>query len=245
MNYQDRVRGPGGPIKRARDSAGADAFDFRFLGLLIGRVTENKDPEKQNRIKVRLQFQQEDDSAEMQTGWLSQITNFAGPTDLKRGRVFGVDWPLPEVGSLVCVFFNGGNIYDGYYWGQPRYQEGNHGAPELEKDDHKDWSFRLDLQNGLSLGVDTEGNAELVVPGHLRVKLQSDAFVSARGEYTLSSTNIQLDAKAVLRLLGVTIDHSPYPRPDQKVEIRQRTIDMYEGPPGRKDPGIGKVPDLE
>lgn len=245
MHYRDNTR-PDGVIRRGVHSAQNEAFDGRFLGLLLARVTDIKDRDRQRRIRARLQFQSEDGKKDsLQTGWLWRVTDFFGPTDMRRGRRFGVDWPLPEVGSLVVVFFNGGNVHDGYYVGQPNYWEGETGAPELEKDKHPDWNFRVDLQNGFSLGVDTEGNVELVVPGTFRVKLQTDAEVTARGEMSIAGTNLELNAKAVLRLLGVTTDHTPYPRPDEAGEIRERAIDMYAGPPGRKDPKIGKIPDIE
>jgi hypothetical protein len=244
MNYRDNVR-PDGIIRRGLHSAQQEHFDGRFIGMMIGRVTDINDPDRQRRIKVRLQFQQEEKTAEMQTGWLWRFTMFSGPTNMGRGRVFGDDWPMPEVGSLVGVFFNGGNVHDGYWFGQPWYLEGNTGAPELEKDKHPDWSFRIALQNGWEFGIDTEGNEYKVTPGNYRHKIQCAAHISARGPMTMLSTKLRHVSLSVLRLLGVTIDQQNAPHPDEHGELREMQIDAMSGPPGRKDPGIGKITDIE
>jgi hypothetical protein len=218
--------------------------DGRMFGLYYARVTDNKDKEKHNRIRVQLHWQEEEGQA-FETGWLTQLTQFAGPTNMKRGRVFGMDWPVPEVGSLVVVGFIGGNIHDGIYLGQPRSLENNYGAPRVEKDKHIDWSLRCALQNGFEFGCDTEGNAYMYVPGNLRVKIQCEGHISSRGPLSFVSSKLRLLALSVLRLLGVTIDQTNYPRPAEAAELREMMIDAFKGPPGRKDPQIGKVPDLE
>jgi len=79
MNYRDSQR-PTDIICRGHNSAQNDAFDNRFIGMLVGRVTRIDDPDKQRRIKVHFQFQQDENVAEMESGWLWQITNFCGPT---------------------------------------------------------------------------------------------------------------------------------------------------------------------
>lgn len=220
-------------------------MDGSLFGIYLGRVTNIDDPLKHNRIKVRFQFQFDDEAAEMESDWLGEFTLWAGPTNMKRGRVFGFDKPLPEVGSLVGLFFNGGDIHDGWWFGQPRYLQDDTGAPRVEKDRHKDWSLRASLQNGFEFGVDTDGNTYMVVPGNLRVKVQVDTFLSSRGKFTILSSVQRLLALGVLRLLGVTIDQSHYPRPDEKEDIREMTIDALKGPPGRKDPKIGKIKEID
>lgn len=246
MNYKHRNHGRGDVIRRGLNSAQNDAFDGRFLGTWIGRVTNIDDPDRQNRVRARLQLQQEDGVAEMETGWLTQVVPFAGPTNMKRGRVFGMDWPLPEVGSLIVVSFNGGNVHDGYWHGQPRYREGGTGAPRLEKDDHKDWALRVALQNGFEFGVDTEGNAYMVVPGNLRVKVQCSAFLSARGVFTFVAAKVRGLAESVMRLIAATHDQVNYSRqPVEDPDLREMRIDAMDGVPGHQDPGIGKIGDTE
>jgi hypothetical protein len=236
---------PNSPLRKSIDALPDEGLDGRYYGVYLCRVTTIDDPLKHNRIKVRYHWLEEDDGPVMESGWVNQFTSFAGPTNMARGRVFGMDWPLPEVESLVGVFFDGGDLHRPWYFGQPRYLEDDTGAPRVEKDKHRDWSLRINLQNGFEFGVDTEGNVYLTIPGDLRVKGMCSAFISATSELIMSGTNVELDAKAVLRNRGVTADHIPYPRPDEKSEVRERTIDMYTGPPGREDPGIGTIEDME
>jgi hypothetical protein len=232
-------------LRRNKDSVQRDSGDGVMYGIVMGRVTDIKDPLKHNRIKARFQFQFDDETVEQESDWLGEFTLWAGPTNMNRGRVFGFDKPLPEVGSLVGIFFNGGDIHDGWWFGQPRYGQDDTGAPRVEKDKHTDWSLRASLQNGFEFGVDTDGNTYLVVPGNLRVKVQVDTFLSSRGKFSIIAATTRLLALGVLRLLGVTIDKTPYPRPDEKQELDEMMLDTMKGPPGRKDPKIGKIKELE
>jgi hypothetical protein len=222
-----------------------ESLDGRLFGIYMGRVTDIDDPLKHNRIKATFQFQFDVESAQMESDWLGEICLWAGPTNMERGRVFGFDKPLPEVGSLVGIFFNGGDIHDGWWFGQPRYGQDDTGAPRVEKDKHRDWSLRASLQNGFEFGVDTDGNTYMVVPGNLRVKVQVDTFLSSRGKFSIAALTSRYIALGVLRLLGVTIDKTPYPRSDEAQELREMTIDALKGPPGRKDPKIGKIKELD
>jgi len=237
-------KGQGHPDAKRRLYGAADD-DERHSGFLSGihhaRVTNNKDPEKQGRIKVRYNWMDET----QESGWVGQHSNTGlGPTNLQRGRVFGMDWPLPEVGSMVSIYFANGDVYDPWYFGAPRYQEGGTGVPDLEKDDKRDWSLRFALQNGAECGFDTEGNFYLVC-NQMRVLVRGSAHISAVGVITILATKVRALAMSVLRLFGVTIDQSNYPRPEEKAEVREMMIDAMKQPPGRQDPGIGKISDLE
>ncbi|MBI3654079.1 MAG: hypothetical protein HY231_23865 [Acidobacteria bacterium] len=227
------------------NAAQGEYLDGRFFGFQWGRVTDNQDPEFQGRIIANLEWLEEEGS-EFETGWLTRIVPWAGPTKMERGRRFAFDGPLPEVGSVVIVAFINGNPADGCYFGQPMYFENDTGAPELEKDEHRDWSLRISLQNGFELMVDTEGNAAFVIPGNMMIKGNGNTVqISSRGEVIVMGTDATIEGKSVLKLRGVTIDQTNYPRPEEAEEVRQRTIEMYKGPPGRKDPGIKKIPRLE
>ena len=216
-------------------------IDGRLLGFQWGRVTDNKDPEKQGRVIANLEWLEEE-GAEFETGWLTRIVPWAGPTKMARGRKFAFDGPLPEVGSVVVVGFINGNPADGIYLGQPMYFEDETGSPELTKDKHRDWSLRISLQNGFEIMVDTEGNAAFVIPGNTVIKtLGNSVTISSRGEAIVMATDVSIDAMSVLKLRGVTEDQTSYPRPEEKQEVRARTIEMYTGPPGKEDIGINKI----
>lgn len=164
---------------------------------------------------------------------------------MARGRKFGIDWPLPEVGSLVAVVFDGGNPAHPWFLGQPRYQEGNFGAPDLDKDKHRDWSLRLSLQNGFEFCVDTDGNVVCVVPGNFNLKIMCDGVISARGVLFIMGVKLWMKALSVLRMLAPTKDEAPYPRSHERGMDRELTIEQMRPAPGEQDPKIGKVPDLE
>src|ERR1041384_4048610 len=229
-------------LSRASD----EEFRNRLLGIYFARVTNIDDPDKQGRIKAKFHWLEDDDAGEMESGWLARSVPFVGPTDMKRQRLVGMNWPLPEVCSLVVIGFNGGDVHDGIYLGQPEYHQDDVGAPPTDKDKHIDWSLRIALQNGFEFGVDTDGNAYMEIPGNLRVRGKCDVHVSAKGVLAMVAISaVRAVSASVLRLLGVTVDQTNYPRPDEATELREMMIDAAKGPPGRKDPGIGKIEDLE
>lgn len=58
------------PHSALRASLSDETFDGRMFGVYIARVTNNKDPEKQGRIKVRYHWLEEEGGAEMESGWV-------------------------------------------------------------------------------------------------------------------------------------------------------------------------------
>jgi hypothetical protein len=230
--------------RRARRGALSvqDENDEGFIyGLQWARVVDNKDPEMQGRVIGNLEWLEEGGS-DFESGWLTRIVPWAGPTKMARGRNFAFDGPLPEVGSIIAVEFVNGNPADGVYFGQPMYFEDETGAPELIKDKHRDWNLRISLQNGFEIMVDTEGNGSIIFPGNLNIKgLGNSLTISCRGETVLKGTDLSVEALSVLKLRGVTTDQTAYPRPEEKGEVRERTIEMMTGPPGKEDPGIKKI----
>ncbi|MEW6209820.1 MAG: hypothetical protein AB1631_15760 [Acidobacteriota bacterium] len=220
-----------------------DEFDDeRYYGLYEARVTDNRDPDNQGRVKAQVFFFEEEGEP-FESGWITRKTIFRGPTRLSRGRKFGDDWPLPEVGGIIYVQAVAGNKHNLVWDGMPGYQEGQYGAPDLDKDDHRDWSWRLDFQNGNSLGIDTEGNFEIVTTGHLVIKSQCGVKIEAVEEFSVTAPNAAIVA-AALQLLSVVTDQVDYPRPDQQEKIRTMLKQALTIQPGYKDPGINKVEDL-
>lgn len=225
-------------------SAQSEAFDGRMLDLYFARVTNNKDPERQGRIKVQLPWQEED-GRRQESGWITRIVTDAGPTRMARNRIFGDDPPLPEVNSVVLVGFEAGNPAVGVNLGQPRFLEGAYGAPDLEKDKYRDWSHRREYQSGTRWCIDSEGNVEITVVGGLRLKVQGPIEVTSGTSTTILSPDTIVAALAVLQLIGVTTDKVSYPRPEQAARLRELAIDSQKFEPGFEDVKIQKVPDLE
>jgi uncharacterized protein involved in type VI secretion and phage assembly len=71
---------------------------FHHTGLVVGDVTNIKDPEQMGRVKVRYPGL----SSEQESGWARVLTMGGGK---ERGMVF-----LPEVGDEVLVGFEGGDL---------------------------------------------------------------------------------------------------------------------------------------
>src|SRR5262245_11005888 len=80
----------------------------RFYGKYRGVVTENDDPDKQGRVRVKVAELFGDDV----TGWAMPCVPFAPPN---KGALY-----LPEVDSFVWVEFEGGDpsrpIWAGCFW---------------------------------------------------------------------------------------------------------------------------------
>jgi len=70
----------------------------KLYGVVVGVVTNNKDPENLGRVKVKFPWLQESD----ESYWARIATLMAGPD---RGTFF-----LPEVGDHVLVAFEHGDI---------------------------------------------------------------------------------------------------------------------------------------
>lgn len=75
-------------------------------GVIVGVITNNKDPEKLGRVKVKF-LSREDQQNE--TDWIRIASSQAGP---KRGNFF-----LPEVDDEVLLAFNEGNVHQPYVIG--------------------------------------------------------------------------------------------------------------------------------
>lgn len=86
--------------------------DMRLAFMHVGVVVDRDDPEKLNRVRVRIPGLIDPASAwarPMGTGWGGS----------RNRGIFGV----PRVGAEVAVFFNGGNVEQPFYmganWGKP------------------------------------------------------------------------------------------------------------------------------
>jgi uncharacterized protein involved in type VI secretion and phage assembly len=73
---------------------------MRYAGIVYGVVTQNKDPDRLNRIKVR--FPWLDNGDEQQAHWAQLLTPM-------EGKEFGW-YTLPDVDDVVCVVFMHGDI---------------------------------------------------------------------------------------------------------------------------------------
>ena len=235
----DAIRGPNHDLP--------NQGDLRFLGLIIGRVTSIDDPQQLRRIKVRFQFQEQG----QESGWLwDGRSPFGGPTQLSRGMVWGVDWPVPEVGCSVLCLFENGDIHNGFYIGVHRYASQGYGVPGIpgvgqSKDGRNDWSFRMAFPSGTHFGVDTEGSFTAVIAGNMAIKGLCNLIITAAGMWTIWGIKGRIVGKAVLKAISSAFHTTNYNSGDDP-DLRPLEKDAMTRVPGKADPGITlPIPDLE
>lgn len=201
------------------------------------------------RIKVQYDFGQDEGEGDViESDWLHSITDFSGPTKTDRGRVFGWDKPVPEVGAEVAVLLKHGDPADAYWFGQPNYGEGDTSAPGQFKGAFKDvdWAWRWADPSGYEEGCDVEGNHYQFIPGNDHIKVGCNRTVEVRGVYNICALYLGLIVLTVLRQIAAKFDISRYPRPEEAETLRKLLKEtMRPGGPVREDPGIGKIEPFE
>jgi phage baseplate assembly protein V len=194
-----------------------------FFGVATGIVTNNKDPKKLGRVKVKLPWLSDAD----ETPWARVLTPMAGK---ERGMFF-----LPEVDDEVLVAFQHGRMDDpvilGALW------NGKDTPPETN-DNGKNDKRTIKSRSGHIIRLDDTESAEkieildktgkntiVIDTAKNAVLINADADIaitSANGKITLSAQTIELNAKAdvkaeassglelkasgAMKLQGATID---------------------------------------
>jgi uncharacterized protein involved in type VI secretion and phage assembly len=94
-------------------SSGRDkeAQQSKIYGLVIGLVTDNKDPDKLGRIKVKFPWLADD----VVSHWARIVFPMGGQT--KDGTQFGGFWFIPQVDDEVLVGFQHGDVHFPYIIG--------------------------------------------------------------------------------------------------------------------------------
>ena len=132
---------PGGPRR--------DSLDHLQFGLHYGIVCQNTDPDKLDRIKVRLPW--------LDQGEVDQ-THFAQLVTPMEGKKFGW-YTLPDVGDVVIVMFIGGDtsqpVILGGIWSKPDF------SPEPNEDGKNNFrGYRS--RSGHRLILDDTGKTKVV-----------------------------------------------------------------------------------
>ncbi|TAK74770.1 MAG: phage tail protein [Aquabacterium sp.] len=173
----------------------------RCWGVVIGIVTNNRDPDGLHRVKLRFPWL----GAEDESNWARVATPMAGP-----GRGF---YALPEVDDEVLVAFDHGNVDHPYVVGSlwngqdaPPEDNGNGSNDHRSLTSRSGHLLRLDDTNGSERIeiVDKTGNNRIVIDSSangIRIEAQGDIeLTSSTGKVKISAVGIELASQA-----GVTV----------------------------------------
>jgi Uncharacterized protein conserved in bacteria len=179
----------------------ADKQGQRFLGITIGIVTNNQDPDGLGRIKVRLPYLSDEDESH----WARVVTPMAGND---RGLYF-----LPEVDDEVLVAFEQGIVEFPYVLGS--LWNGKDKAPEAN-DDGKNNFRTLKSRSGHVIRFDdTEGSEKIEIidgakktsitisssDGSINIVADADVTIqSSNGKLTLSGNGIEIKSQAGVKI---------------------------------------------
>lgn len=163
----------------------------RVTGVVVGVVTNNKDPDKLGRVKVKFPWLSDDD----ESNWARVAAPMAGK---KRGFFF-----LPEVEDEVLVAFDHGDVSSPFVLGA---LWNGKDAPPVTNDDGKN-NIRLiqsrsghivrltdeDGKEKIEIIDKSEKNSIVFDTSKNTITIKTDKDI----ELTASNGNIKLDAKAI------------------------------------------------
>jgi phage protein D/phage baseplate assembly protein gpV len=180
------------------------------LGLVIGVVTNNQDPEGLMRVRVRFPWLSDSD----ESAWARLVTPMAG-----NGRGFMY---IPEVDDEVVVAFEHGDIHRPYVLGAlwngkdapPLSQsQAVSGSGEVNKRIIKSRAGHIILLDDTSGAeeitiIDKTGNNKIVLhspDNSLQIKVQGDLTLEAQGKIILkAAAGMDMSSDASLSLKGAT-----------------------------------------
>ncbi|MDB5054005.1 MAG: hypothetical protein JWM44_2055 [Bacilli bacterium] len=209
-------------------------YSNRIDGVMLAIVTNNEDPEKMARVKLKLPIL----DGEHETGWVRIATLMAGKD---RGSLF-----IPEVGDVVLVAFHMGDIREPFVIGM--LWDADQTSPEGEKknnvrkiksregheiifgDDAADGKITIKTKKGQIVELqdksdiiniaEKSGNNSIEIKGgsanEITIKSSSSTItLNAKGDISiesskslkLKSTQVQIEASAQLTLkAGASLD---------------------------------------
>ncbi len=165
-----------------------DRYQPDFYGVVIGKVTNNKDPEKLGRIKVKFSFLSDKDESH----WARVVTPMAGKD---RGIFF-----LPEIDDEVAVVFAQGHRDEPYVIGT-LWNKNN--LPPLDNSDGKNNQRLIKSRSGHQIILDdTEGEEQIIIQDKteknqilinskentMGITVEKDLTITTKGKIILNST---------------------------------------------------------
>lgn len=171
--------------------------DNRIYGVVVGQVTDNKDPQHLGRVELKFPWWSDSDKSH----WARIATFMAGS---ERGAFF-----LPEVGDEVLVAFEHGDIHRPYVIGALWNGEAK---PPFDNADGKNNLRFIKSRSGHLIRLDDTENAEKIEiidkTGNNSITIDSkentitiesakDVIIQApQGRISLSAQNIEIESTA-------------------------------------------------
>jgi uncharacterized protein involved in type VI secretion and phage assembly len=187
----------------------------RIYGVVIGIVTNNRDPEKIGRVRLKFPWLSE----QVESDWARIVTPQAG----KQHGFYSV----PDVGDEVLVAFEQGDPRSPYVlgalWGTPT-------PPPLSNEDGKNPIRAIVSRSGMQIQLDDTSGAEQIVicdkdgkntliidMAHGTIRLSADqdlTIVATNGKLTLqghevsivSDSTLEMTASGAMKIKGATVD---------------------------------------
>lgn len=179
--------------------------DGRLHGVVVGIVTNNRDPDGMHRVKVRFPWLSKDD----ESNWARVATPMAGHD---RGAYF-----LPEVDDEVLVAFEHGSVEHpcviGSLWnGKDKPPESNDGGSNDNR------GFKSRSGHVIRLGdrsgsesieiIDKTGNNRIVIAStgnKITIEAQGDiAITSSTGKLTMSAVGVEIKSQTDIKIQAAT-----------------------------------------
>ncbi len=194
MRYDDLIRG----LFRHTDQ------DDRFFGVVVGIVTNNRDPENMHRVKVKFPWISQDDESH----WARIISPMAGND---RGMYF-----LPEIDDEVLLAFEHGSVEHPYVIGS--LWNGKDAAHENNSDGNNDMRsiksrsghvLRLsDKAGNESIAIiDKTGGNKIVIStcgNKISIEAQGDISITSQtGKVKISGLGVEIISQADVKIQGM------------------------------------------
>lgn len=175
--------------------------DGRYYGVVVGVVTNNRDPDGMHRVKVRFPWLNQDD----ESNWARVATVMAGNG---RGTYF-----LPEVDDEVLVAFEHGSVEQPFVIGS--VWNGKDVAHESNTDGHND-NRSIKSRSGHVVRlcdragqesieiVDKTGHNRIVIQAFdntISIEAQGDIAIRSRtGKLSFEAVGVEIESKAGVRI---------------------------------------------
>jgi uncharacterized protein involved in type VI secretion and phage assembly len=170
----------------------------KVYGVVVGIVSNNQDPEKMGRVRVKFPWLSNDD----ESGWARVATMMAG-----KGRG---SWFLPEVDDEVLVAFEHGDVRFPYVVGA--LWNGKDSPPE-DNSDGKNNIREIHSRSGHILRLDDKDGSEKVEVtdkngNTFTISSSSNEItIEAKGRITIKGNGIEINSESDVRIkAGSTMD---------------------------------------